>query len=312
MLTISTQIEVLELLKVRFGEANLQACEVMLRDIMDSRRVDAFIHKEQGFAPNQRLHTKILSHLFWPSLHTEHFVLPPPVADLQACYSDGFSKLKATRKLTWHPSLGQVVVSLDLEDRVVREEVQTWQASVIYAFSSTSDTDSTEPITKSVSDLTESLEMPESLVRNALTFWVSKLVLVQYRPDTYLVLETLSSDINKLNPSASSPSTTTNTNIAQAAAAAAAADAVNATAASSAVKSEEEMLEEKMEVYWNFVKAMLTNQGAMRLERIVMMLKMVVPGGFPFGNDELRAFLGWKVEEGRLEVGTGGYKIVHH
>jgi len=36
-----------------------------------------------------------------------------------------------------------------------------------------------------------------------------------------------------------------------------------------------------------------------------------VPGGFPFGNEELREFLGGKVEEGRLEVGGGGYRIVH-
>lgn len=291
------QIRVLELLKIRFGEANLQACEVMLRDIMDSRRLDAFIHKEQNFARNGRLHSKILSHLFWPSLHTEPFNLPPPIASLQSRYSDGFAKLKASRKLTWFPSLGQVVVNLDLEDRVVREEVQTWQASVIYAFDSTTN----GPVVKKVQDLMDALGMSESLVRNALTFWVSKLVLVQSAQDTYHVLETLSEDT--LN--------STSNSTAQAAAAAAASDAVNSAAASSAVKNEEEMLQEKMEVYWNFVKAMLTNQGAMKLERIVMMLKMVVPGGFPFGSDELKAFLGHKMEESKLEVGQAGYKIVH-
>jgi len=93
--------------------------------------------------------------------------------------------------------------------------------------------------------------------------------------------------------------------------AAAASEAVNSAAASTAVRSEEEMQSERMEVFWQFVVGMLTNQGAMRLERIVMMLKMVVPGGFPFGNEELREFLGGKVEEGRLEVGGGGYRIVH-
>ena len=268
----------------------------MHRDIMDSRRVDAFIHKEQNFSRNSRLHSKVLSHLFWPSLHTEDFNLPPPIASLQNSYSEGFEKLKASRKLTWFPSLGQVVVSLDLEDRVVREEVQTWQASVIYAFNSTSDA----PIVRTVQDLMDALAMSESLVRNALTFWVSKLVLVQSAPDTYRVLETLSEDT--LN--------STSNSTARAAAAAAASDAVNSAAASSAVKNEEEMLQEKMEVYWNFVKAMLTNQGAMKLDRIVMMLKMVVPGGFPFGNDELKAFLGRKVEGAKLEVGQTGYKII--
>ena len=97
-----------------------------------------------------------------------------------------------------------------------------------------------------------------------------------------------------------------NSTTAQAAAAAAASEAVNSVAVSSAVKSEEDMLQEKMEVYWNFVKAMLTNQGAMGLDKIVMMLKMVVPGGFPFGVDELKGDLGGKVEEGRWEVGVVG------
>ena len=291
------QIRVLELLKIRFGEANLQACEVMLRDIMDSRRLDAFIYKEQKFARKGILHTKILSHLFWPSLHTESFDLPPPIDSLQGGFSIGFAKLKASRKLTWFPSLGQVVVKLDLEDRVVREEVQTWQASVIYAFDSTTH----RPVVRKVQGLMDMLDMSESLVRNALTFWVSKFVLVQSAQDTYRVLETLSEET--LN--------STNSSTAQAAAAAAASDAVHSAAASSAVKNEEEMLQEKMEVYWNFVKAMLTNQGAMNLDRIVMMLKMVVPGGFPFGSDELKAFLGHKVEESKLEVGQAGYKIVH-
>ena len=276
----------------------------MLRDIMDSRRVDTSIHREEDFFPTQRLHTKILSHLFWPSLHTENFALPLPIASLQLRYSDGFSKLKASRVLTWHPSLGQAVVSLDLEDRVVREECQTWHASVIFAFDSDSDDTSTKkgPVTKTVQDLVDELEMSEQLVRNALTFWVSKLVLVQSSPDTYRVLETLPSDT--VNNSATNST-------AQAAAAAAASEAVNSATAASAVKSEEEMLTEKMDVYWNFVKAMLTNQGAMHLPKIVMMLKMVVPGGFPFGADELRAFLGGKVEEGRLETGGWGYRIVH-
>ncbi|KAL8797863.1 MAG: hypothetical protein Q9195_000215 [Heterodermia aff. obscurata] len=290
---LDKEIRVKELLKIRFGEPPLQSCEVMLRDIQDSRRVDAFIHKEQNFAQNQRLHAKILSHHFWPSLHTDEFHLPAPITSLQTRYADSFSKLKASRKLTWHPSLGQVTVSLGFDDRVIREEVQTWQASVIYAFDSTSSP-------KTVQELASALDMSDPLVRNALTFWVSKFVLVQSAPDTYRVLERLPSD------SAHSSSTT-----AQAAAAAAASEAVNSAAASSAVKSEGEMLQEKMQVYWNFVKAMLTNQGAMPLDKIVLMLKMVVPGGFPFGVEELKGFLGGMVEEGRLEVGLQGYKIVH-
>jgi len=296
----------MELLKIRFGEPALQACEVMLRDILDSRRLDLAIRNDQrpptpspsSNSPPQILTSKILSHLFWPSLHTESFALPAPIAALQTHYATTFSSLKPSRKLTWLLSLGQVTVHLDLADRVVREEVPPWHATVIYAFSSSSAT-SPAPTTKTVSELTTQLAMSELLVRNALTFWVSKLVLAQQgpTPDTYRVLETLTSET--LAPTSAASVT---------AQAAAASEAVSSVAA---VRSEEEMQSERMEVFWQFVVGMLTNQGAMRLERIVMMLKMVVPGGFPFGNEELREFLGGKVGEGRLEVGGGGYRIVH-
>jgi len=219
---------------------------------------------------------------------------------MQTHYATTFSSLKPSRKLTWLPSLGQVTVHLDLVDRVVREEVHPWHATVIYAFSSSaSDSPSTPPVAKTVPELMAQLAMSELLVRNALTFWVSKLVLIAQgpTPDTYRVLETLPSDT--LAPASASST---------AQAAAAASEAVTSV---TAVRSEEEMQSEKMEVFWQFVVGMLTNQGAMRLERIVMMLKMVVPGGFPFGNEELREFLGGKVEGGELEVGGGGYRICH-
>ena len=301
------EIRVLELLKIRFGESSLQACEVMLRDIGDSRRLDLAIGNDQSMLviqPNSsdtHLSSKILSHLFWPSLNTETFALPSLITNIQTRYATTFSTLKPSRKLTWLPSLGQVTVHLDLEDRVVVEEVQTWQASVIYAFDSDASGRHCAPVVKTIQELMSHLEMSEFLVRNALTFWVSKFVLAQSAPDTYRVLETLPCD---------ALASTSTSSTAQAAAAAAASDAVASAAASHAVRSEEDMQREKMEVFWQFVVGMLTNQGPMKLERIVMMLKMVVPGGFPFGNEEMREYLGGKVEEGRLEVGSGVYRIV--
>ncbi|KAL8998360.1 MAG: hypothetical protein Q9169_002573 [Polycauliona sp. 2 TL-2023] len=302
------EVRVLELLKLRFGEAPLQACEVMLRDIVDSRRVDHVIRVDQrkamrqGSGPEPELHARILSHLFWPSLHSENFSLPPEIVASQALWATGFERLKQSRKLTWLNALGQVNVELNLEDRTVTETVQTWQASVIYAFQE-EELGHAQPVTKTVQQLMTTLSMSESFVRNALTFWVGKLVL---RPssshaDTYHVLETLPS--SALDPSTSSKnmqSTLLN--------AAAAADAATSGPAH-ALRSEEDITQEKMEVFWQFVVGMLTNQGAMPLPRIVMMLKVVVPGGFPFGNEELKSFLEGRVKEGKLEVVGGQYKI---
>ncbi|KAL8679931.1 MAG: hypothetical protein Q9186_003845 [Xanthomendoza sp. 1 TL-2023] len=302
------EIRVLELLKLRFGEASLQACEVMLRDVLDSRRVDFVIRKDQNLAmagkqyPEPELHSRILSHLFWPSLHSEDFSLPPEISVLQNRYAAGFETLKQSRKLTWLNALGQVTVHLDLEDRTVTESVQTWQASVIYAFQG-EESGNARPAMKTVTELMSSLSMSESFVRNALTFWVGKLVLrpSSSLPDTYHVLEILPQ--SALHPCSSSSGMQSNFLTA-----AAAADAATS-APAAAVRSEEDIAQEKMEVFWQFVVGMLTNQGAMPLTRIVMMLKVVVPGGFPFGNEELKSFLEGRVREGKLEVVGGQYKI---
>lgn len=304
------EIRVLELLKVRFGEASLQACEVMLRDILDSRRVDTVIRNDQSLAmgasgePYAEVHARILSHLFWPSLHDESFSIPPEISAIQARYEKGFETLKQSRKLTWLNALGQVTVHLEFEDRSITEVVQTWQASVIYAFQDDDPDgmtdDDAQPVTKSVTQLMSGLSMSESYVRNGLTFWVGKLVLhpSSSSPDTYHVLESLPSSAQR---TASGSATTLLT-------AAAAADAATS-APAPAVRSEEEIMREKMEVFWQFVVGMLTNQGPMPLTRIVMMLKVVVPGGFPLGNEELKQFLEGRVKEGRLEVVGGSYKI---
>lgn len=300
-LLFEKEIRILELLKLRFGEGPLQACEVMLRDVLDSRRVNVAIRNDSDLAPAFQdpeapdLFAKILSRLFWPALHEESFSIPPAVAELQKTYEKGFETLKQSRKLTWLNALGLVNVELDLEDRVVHERVQTWQASVIYAFNDPED----RPLpaaTKTVHELIEELHMDETLVRNALTFWVGKLVLKEVSRDTFQVLEVLEGSES-------------GDHTAQAAVAAAAEAATSAAAPS--VRSASDVALEKMQVYWQFIQGMLTNQGAMPLQRIIMMLKFAVPGGFPFSNEELKEFLGRMVTEGRLDLAGGNYKIVH-
>lgn len=297
------EIRVMELLKLRFGEAALQACEVMLRDIQDSRRVDTVIHKDQvldsGDGSGSELHSRILSHLFWPSLHSETFFIPPEISTLQSRYSAGFENLKQSRKLTWLHALGQVTVTLDLEDRTVIEEVQTWQASVIHAFQPSPTEDASRPVTRTFDELLERLEMTDSLLQNALTFWIGKLILKQTStaPPTYNVLETLSDE------DAAHPGTLSAAN--------AAAAEVATAAAAPAVLSEHEVAQEKMEVYSQYVVGMLTNGGPMPLQQIVMMLKLTVAGGFPFGNEELKLYLEEEVRGGKLDFAGGLYKIKH-
>ncbi|KAL4788376.1 hypothetical protein BJX76DRAFT_176215 [Aspergillus varians] len=320
------EMSVLELLKLRFGDTALQACEVMLRDIFDSRRVDTVVRNDQGMAGTvhgdedaPELHAKILSHFFWPEIQGQQFKVPDEITELQQRYSEGFESLKQSRKLTWLNGLGQVTVELDLEDRVFVEEVTTWQATVIYAFNSPTTTD--EVVTKTTSELAEQLDMSAVLVRSACLFWVSRRILTEVQRDAFRVLETLPPTKDSLAKDSDNTSATgiagphsagdeidVDVNITSSADAAA-----NAAAAAAAAEKEsaEAAAMEKMNLYWQFIVGMLTNQGAMPLQHIVMMLKIAVPGGFPFSNEELREFLAGMVSKGKLEIVSGGnYKIV--
>ncbi|RVX69690.1 hypothetical protein B0A52_06334 [Exophiala mesophila] len=361
------EISVLEHLKIRFGDSTLQGCEVMLRDVLDSRKVDGIVRKERGMQqakPQQQpttsthdpttttthqpptspsspssptdigLHVKILSRLFWPSIADHAFKVPQIVAEQQQSYEIGFEALKQSRKLTWINAIGQVEVELELHDRTYRDQVLPWQATVIYAFDDSDpqnkenddDADHVDdtppppppPTTRTISQLASDLDMSATLVRSACIFWVSKQILAETGRDTFTVLERLDQILNpndpnphqKLQPhdatSAHDPSSAST-----AASAAAAAAAATIAAAQAAKESEEAERKQKMAIYHQFIVSMLTNQGAMPLPRIAMMLGIVVPGGFPFSNEELKEFLAGMVKDGVLEVGNGGvYKAV--
>jgi len=301
------EIRLLELFKLRLGDDKLQACEVMLRDVLESKRIDASIRATtrnpfdivNNRAPPREevdgeppLHAQILSSFFWPPLRDDEFVPPPAVRAAQERYAAGFERVKDMRKLRWLQALGRATVELRLADRTVVEEVATWQAAVVDAFGEENGEGEGEgEVRRSVAQLEEALEMEEELVRNALAFWVGKSVLRETGPgsDVFEVLERL--------PSSSSGA-------AAAAAASSASAAANVAAAVvKGVKSQQDVLDQNMALYRQFVLGMLTNQGAMPAPRILMMLKMAVPGGFGGGVEELRGLLGGMAEEGILQGG---------
>ncbi|KAI9823591.1 MAG: hypothetical protein M1832_002372 [Thelocarpon impressellum] len=310
-LELEKEERVLELLKLRFGDGALQSCEVMLRDVSQSRGIDRNVRVDQALhlthsssldskgrpnwtAPDApEVHAKILSRLFWPELRDDSFAVPPEIAALQSRYEVGYEKLKQSRKLTWLNALGQARVELDLADRVVTEEVQTWQASVIHAFQ--------DGAPHSVPQLAAQLRMPEPMVRNALTFWVGKLVLREASSSSdavYTVLETLPRADHGAAAAAARAAT------------AATASAGDASASSAAVRAPVEASLAKFEVYWQFIVGMLTNGGPMAAPQIAGMLRLAVAGGGAFSEDELRDFLAVMVHEEKLDVLQGGrYRV---
>jgi anaphase-promoting complex subunit 2 len=285
---LEKETHLLELFKARFGDDKLQACEVMLRDITTSRRLNKKINSMPDFRHGiesqegpPELSAQILSSFFWPELRDDEFEVPPTIKHMQKLYEAGFESQHNLMRLKWLPSLGRATVELHLQDRTVKESVTPWVASVIHAFGSASET----PMTKSVDELMHELSMDEALVRNALAFWVGKRVLYESQPVHYTVLETLEDE-----PIQAAPGALMQEEV-------------------SAVKSNSDVLEENADMYRMFIFGMLMNQGNMPLKRIHDMLKIALPGGFPFGDGDLKGLLQGMVDDSKLIVKGDSYSI---
>lgn len=354
---LDKEIRLVELFKTRFGPDGLQSCEVMLRDILESKRINSTLRPwevpgfptakeihaaipEEGLsvqgmldifrsrvprmekaklqfvkliqdvaiespgnslimpkdesaitAQDPRFSTLILSSFFWPELREDEFKMPETIRVMQKNYEADFENIKNLRKLHWLSALGHVNVEIELEDRTVNvDAVQTWQASVIYAFQG-DDSITVVSAIKTVQELEELLSMDELLVRNAVAFWISHRVLVEVERDTYQVLETLPSAEEGQAASAPAPA------------------AAQAEATISAVKTQDAVLRDNKEMYELFMVGMLTNGGAMDPARITMMMKMVVPGGYAFGEDETKWLLSDLVEQGKVVESGSSYAI---
>ncbi|KAK4103101.1 hypothetical protein N658DRAFT_421889 [Parathielavia hyrcaniae] len=331
-LEFEQELRVLRLLKRRFGEASLQGVDVMVRDVVESRRLDARIQLRRGGEAaagvdglgGVEYHAQILSRLFWPGLDREHFLLPEVVVEQQRVYEAGYERLKSRRKLTWLNQMGRARVELELGDRRVEVDCSTVEATVIYAFqpsegggSGGDEAEDAPPVVvvrKSVDELYAQLQMDEDLIAAALQFWASRGVLrrVAGAPNTYAVAET----VDERNAAATSGATAAAAGVQSDSAdqpkeeeelepaAAAAAEA----AAKPAVLAKDR---ERREIYWRYIQGMLTNASAsMPLAQMAMMMKMLIADGFPWSNEELQDFLGEKVLEGEMEVSGGKYRLV--
>lgn len=297
------EVKVLGLLKKRFGEAALQNCDVMMKDIQDSKRVDAVLGKSIRSQPDEdgstvAFHTKILSRLFWPSLPKEPFKVPEVIAGIQSQYEAGFEHLKSSRKLNWLDHLGSATVQLDLEDRSIQLECKPYEAAVIYAFQDPDGSDSTasDPAKRTFNELWEKLMIDEDLLESALQFWVGKKVIRDIGDQTYVVLEKLESDA----PADSAADTGSDSH----------GPGEGSQPSPRKAKGMSSKEQEQRAIYWQFIVGMLTNSSpTMQLGQILMMMKMLIPDGCPWNNEELQEFLTEKVAAQELELAGGKYRL---
>ena len=277
------EVRTLELLKVRFGDSLLHACEVMLKDIADSRRLDANVKQGQPAEGGslQGMTATVLSQLFWPPITADAsagITLPPRVADALKAYGDRFEALKAPRKLVWKPALGSVTLSLALGGQSRSYTVSPGHATLICAFHQRDDW--------SASQLAAATGMSPAAVASRAGYWVKAGVLVPSPGggDGYAVAKAFGS-----LPTAD------------------AAALEGGDAHSGAVASAEEQAAAEMVVYEQFVLGMLINFDSLPLGNIHNMLRMFVADP-PYDKSiqQLEKFLAKLVAEEKLTFVAGG------
>jgi len=121
------EVKSIEYLKARFGEPNLQSCNILIKDVKESKRINNNIHSNSDkvckkelktpFMSFERLNFLFVSKGYWPiNYEAENFKVPPIMAALFKEYEQYFSKIKSLRKMVCHNNLGCVNLSLTFDN----------------------------------------------------------------------------------------------------------------------------------------------------------------------------------------------------
>ncbi|KAG1843025.1 hypothetical protein DFJ58DRAFT_717883 [Suillus subalutaceus] len=264
-----------EILKIRFGEAALQVCEVMLRDMTDSRRIDQHVQSQTA----SFMHPTIISRHFWPALESSGMVMPGQFQILQEQYAKEFSVFKPDKVLRWLPHLGRVHLQLELEDRTLEADVPPLEAAFIELFSE-----------KDVWTVDELVLRSGSINRNAavkaLATWVDMHVLKEDSEGVFRLLSVAEGPTPGSRPQVPKP-----------------AEAGELPP----VMSVQQQQAEQMKMYWKFIEGMLTNLGSLPLDRIQSMLKFAP--GYDRTVEQLGNFMEAARREGLVNVKDGMWRL---
>lgn len=136
------EIRNLELLKLRFGESLLRKCEVMLKDITDSKRINAHIHGDKLRAVTAgeqqetpfNVATLILSSEFWPTFKNDALELPDDIQEVFKKFTAAYQLYKGNRTLVYRPFIGRVEIEVEIGNRTMNMTVSPVHAVIIYSF----------------------------------------------------------------------------------------------------------------------------------------------------------------------------------
>lgn len=173
---LDSELRNLELLTMRFSDCELHRCEVMLKDVQTSKRINKRIlsgdirdHKLENF---KNIDVLIVSSPFWPdkfspmaSLSDEapEVKFPPEIEAAMTAYTQAFESIQASRTLHWRHHLGQVNLDLTISGKTQNFVVTPLHASILYLFK--------EKKSWKLADLMHKTSLPAATLRSRLALW---------------------------------------------------------------------------------------------------------------------------------------------
>ena len=256
------EIRNLELLKLRFGEAPLHQCEVMLKDIGDSKRINTLLYANneknssnetldeniQNGRPTGENHLQgsefpvnsiILSAQFWPQFTAmEKLQLPSVVVKSLESYTKAFEAMKGNRTLVWKTHLGFANIDLEMGKDKRNLTVSPVHAAIIYHFQ--------EKAEWTADELSQSMKIPISTLRRRITFWLTQGLLKEIATDRYALIEEGMVEVEHRDGIGGGEDEEVE----------------------SVTKSTKNQRAEELEVFWTYIKNMLINFESLTLDRI--------------------------------------------
>lgn len=199
------EVKNLELLKLRFGETSLHHCEIMLRDVEESKRLNKRV-------PDNFLRATVISQVFWPALSDDELIVHPSIAEshvnffryslhismirrvgfLLESFARMYNTLKAPRKVVWKKQVGIAQLELDFGAGIKKEiDVSLIHATIILHFHGCD--------VRNLHDLTSVTNISEESMRNKITFWVNHGVIQEISPGLFSVTSSLQISSNPVS-----------------------------------------------------------------------------------------------------------------
>eukprot|EP01018_Ginkgo_biloba_P025515 Gb_09164 [translate_table: standard] len=301
---IERETRTLELFKILFGEGSMQRCEIMINDLIASKRTNANIkaalnqgnqHEDKHNEPKggdlsrDVIDATIVSSCFWPPFQAESINIPKEIDQLLDDYAKQYHVLKAPRKIIWKKNLGTVKLELQFEDRSAEFLVSPIHASIIMQFQ--------EQPSWTAKDLATAVGISVDTLCRRISLWVNQGVLLeslgtQDEEHVYTIVENMGDTIQNDGNTRGLGVAFLGDEEGEA-------------------SQEDELQLKNLIVYEQFVKGMLTNFSTLKLEEIHKRLGDYSHGFYVYDLTlpQLQLFLSRLVLEDKLELNDGEYKL---